>query len=481
MNIHNATDDAENGRIKKGAIGEWDSLFVPNSIKVIEAGAYKGCTNIKEIVFEDGGESPLALYEEAFADCTGLQRVKLPARVETIQDRCFSGCIRLEDFEIEQGERPLCVGFFVFAECPNGGEMKTVVEEEQQARRGRKTSGSRTGLQRENSQVLPQAIELINDLDKLIREHKHNPWTKLSAEMEKMVGQSWDAGFTNDPDVRFALDDDVEKIKEYNNRIQRKIEEATDNKKREKYRKLLLRVDKQQPIPFIGHPEAKVWVLAMNPSFSNLEWCTFIECKNAEAEPGARTHRELTDVNCFKIRQELYAKSLNFSNKRNQSFYVLDKSMNVVESDGNQDLSGFLWYGKRYFPRGEGKAFFNCIEGCDENRMGIASKHFFALEFLPYPSEEFDSINNYGELLKSPHVKFWEKLVKYALYNDKILIVRGRIMDKVRNVDRAKFEEARRAGRILKFFNSQQISITRDNVVEYGARKLEEYCDKIGE
>lgn len=151
MNIHNANEDAENGRIKKGAVGEWDSLFVPNSIKVIESGAYKGCINIKEIEFEDGGESPLALYEEAFADCTGLQRVKLPARVETIQDRCFSGCAQLEEFEIEQGTRPLGVGFCVFADCPNDEKMKAVMVEEQQNRRERMTSGSRT----ENSWKMP--------------------------------------------------------------------------------------------------------------------------------------------------------------------------------------------------------------------------------------------------------------------------------------------------------------------------------------
>lgn len=151
MIIHNANEDAENGRIKNGAVGEWDSLFVPNSIKVIESGAYKGCINIKEIEFEDGGESPLALYEEAFADCTGLQRVKLPARVETIQDRCFSGCAQLEEFEIEQGARPLGVGFCVFADCPNDEKMKAVMVEEQQNRRERMTSGSRT----ENSWKMP--------------------------------------------------------------------------------------------------------------------------------------------------------------------------------------------------------------------------------------------------------------------------------------------------------------------------------------
>lgn len=320
-----------------------------------------------------------------------------------------------------------------------------------------------------NGQALPQTIELINDLDELIL--NHNPWSALSEKLKRRVGQSWDTGFSFAADARFALDDDVEKIKEYNDKILRKIEKTSDAKKRKEYEKLLLKVNEQQPIPFIGHPEAKVWVLAMNPAYNPLEWCTFIDCYDDKSENLINSQqgaRELPELRmCFKERQMLYAKSLSFSNDESKRFYVLDASMNVFERSGKKDWSGYIWYGRHYLP--DKNAYF---QGGD--KLVIASKELFALEYLPYPSTAFG--DNYPVF---QHTTFWAKLVKFALHNDKILIVRGRIMELVRGVDPEKFEEARKAGRILKFLNPQQISITRDNVVEYGARKLEEYCGKI--
>ena len=133
---HNANKDARDGVVtvdSRNGGNDWDVLFIPNTIRSIRAGAYRGATNIREIQCEEG-DSPLTIYEGAFEGCVSLQVVELPGRVETIQDECFAGCSSLSEFTINPGLRPMGCGFRIFDGCPNAENLSQILKFEQDIR-----------------------------------------------------------------------------------------------------------------------------------------------------------------------------------------------------------------------------------------------------------------------------------------------------------------------------------------------------------
>lgn len=134
---HNANEDVRDGivtRESRTGNNDWDVLWVPNTVKGIKERTYEDAANIREIHFEDG-DAPLTLYERAFARCVNLERVVLPNRIETIQDRCFEGCTSLKSFAINPGNKMLCCGFNIFNGCPDAAAHSERLREEQTIRR----------------------------------------------------------------------------------------------------------------------------------------------------------------------------------------------------------------------------------------------------------------------------------------------------------------------------------------------------------
>ena len=64
-------------------------MILPDSITDIGAGAFAGCTNLKEITF---GENVVRIGAEAFAGCSSLKTVHLPDSLSEIGERAFAGC-----------------------------------------------------------------------------------------------------------------------------------------------------------------------------------------------------------------------------------------------------------------------------------------------------------------------------------------------------------------------------------------------------
>ncbi|MBP1588773.1 MAG: leucine-rich repeat protein [Kiritimatiellae bacterium] len=73
-----------------------ENLVLPDSLRSIEYGALRGCTNLTNIVWGAGIET---VAYSAFADCTALEEVTIPATVTNL-GWAFTGCTALTDLVI---------------------------------------------------------------------------------------------------------------------------------------------------------------------------------------------------------------------------------------------------------------------------------------------------------------------------------------------------------------------------------------------
>ncbi len=86
-------------------------IFIPNTVKIINCGAFSGCSGLTTVTLPEGLEK---IWEGAFTDCTSIQRIILPDTVKLIQKWAFIHCsgltaVSLGDVleEIEQ-KRLIC-------------------------------------------------------------------------------------------------------------------------------------------------------------------------------------------------------------------------------------------------------------------------------------------------------------------------------------------------------------------------------------
>ena len=73
------------------------SIEIPASVETIEAAAFKGCSSLATVTFENGSQLKTigggSYSSGAFSDCTALTSIEIPASVETIEAAAFKGCI----------------------------------------------------------------------------------------------------------------------------------------------------------------------------------------------------------------------------------------------------------------------------------------------------------------------------------------------------------------------------------------------------
>ncbi len=81
-------------------------ITIHNSITSISTTAFSGCSNLAEVIFEDGTEA-LTIGTNAFLDCTSLVNINLPSRLTSVAINTgtsavnsFSGCINLENINV---------------------------------------------------------------------------------------------------------------------------------------------------------------------------------------------------------------------------------------------------------------------------------------------------------------------------------------------------------------------------------------------
>ena len=105
-----------------------DAIEIPANVETIEASAFKGCTSLATVTFENGSKlktigggyyyknyfsssSPYySDYYGAFSDCAQLATIEIPASVETIEMAAFEGCTSLATVTFEPGSRLKTIG-----------------------------------------------------------------------------------------------------------------------------------------------------------------------------------------------------------------------------------------------------------------------------------------------------------------------------------------------------------------------------------
>ena len=87
-------------------------VFIPNSVKHIGSGAFRGCTNLTSVTLPN---SVTSIGSGAFKGCTGLTSVIIPNSVTSIGSSAFDGCTSITSVSI--GNSVTSIGSSAFDGC----------------------------------------------------------------------------------------------------------------------------------------------------------------------------------------------------------------------------------------------------------------------------------------------------------------------------------------------------------------------------
>lgn len=179
------------------------------------------------------------------------------------------------------------------------------------------------------------------------------------------------------------------------------------------------------PQPYIGNPEAPIWILTMNPSYSAMDVYDMVRCDDsakrdvieeiggeskALSEDMKTIFRDGSDTKeALERRQELILRQQKFESC---DFYVLDDAFRTINKHkGSAALGAYEWWDK----------FLCRQEFCRGDKEKVAK--FFVLEFFPYHSKKYNIQEKTAKCMK--HHAFWKEMVEYAIKKEKKLLVRG--------------------------------------------------------
>lgn len=94
------------------------SIEIPANVEIIEEAAFKNCTALTTVTFENnsslkticGATSNYPYYGGAFSDCISLISIEIPTSVETIEAAAFKGCSKLATVTFEKGSQLKTIG-----------------------------------------------------------------------------------------------------------------------------------------------------------------------------------------------------------------------------------------------------------------------------------------------------------------------------------------------------------------------------------
>ncbi len=201
------------------------------------------------------------------------------------------------------------------------------------------------------------------------------------------------------------------------------------------------------PQPFIGNPEAKMWIVQFNPGYSRtIDSYDYLGIDDLSEND---YHKNRNVNSCLRERLELVCRQYNFEQSE---FYPLNAMFHTFRSGFRDGRGTFLWYEKNLFNNDD--SLFASIGR--EFRHKFASENIFALEFFPYHSKSFGGMNFFSFL---PSFKFWRSLMHYAFTHEKIVVCQGLGASKsltsaaIRSVDG--YSNAKDEGYIYKIVSSE--------------------------
>lgn len=102
-----------------GYKGKGGKITIPDGISSIGSEAFKGNSNITEVVFPDGLDN---VYKSAFEGCTKLKKITFKGDIEAVDHYAFSGCANLKSVTFEGSIEK--ISLYAFSRCT---ALETVV------------------------------------------------------------------------------------------------------------------------------------------------------------------------------------------------------------------------------------------------------------------------------------------------------------------------------------------------------------------
>ncbi len=91
-----------------------EKVVIPNSVKIIEGGAFTDCKNLLEINLPEGLNQ---IENFTFEGCSNLKRITIPPSVKTIETAAFENCKNLSEINLSEGLTE--IGSSAFSGCIN--------------------------------------------------------------------------------------------------------------------------------------------------------------------------------------------------------------------------------------------------------------------------------------------------------------------------------------------------------------------------
>ncbi len=125
--LHLPKGTTEIGRVALGSTSTLTSVFIPNTVTKIGFKAFNGCTKLKTVTFEKGGDAELMIeggYNPStiwaslrsgfslFSGSAPITALELPERITHIDDFVFSGMLKLESLTLPKSVETVGIGSF---------------------------------------------------------------------------------------------------------------------------------------------------------------------------------------------------------------------------------------------------------------------------------------------------------------------------------------------------------------------------------
>ena len=254
-----------------------------------------------------------------------------------------------------------------------------------------------------------------------------SPWNKTEIEDWRNILNAGQSG-------EFILKADADVIASYNRECRKEENRVQTN---------LL------PQPFIGNPEAPIWILNQNPGYCEIDHYEMlgekIETQEWMNKNNITLRPETEDKDSLKKRQKMILDQLTFENPID--FYILDDDFDTIEYKGQKLFGGYNWWYKKLLQ----------ANLCNGDKKMLSN--FFVLEFFPYHSRKFDKKLSNTEVV---HSIIWKELVSYALKRKKLLICRGE--KNIKGIQ-SSLDFAGNSENVLRFSSPQNVTVSMNNLI----------------